>query len=289
MSYAPPKSNPRPRWRHPLVLLGGAILIAAIAVGAYGIWYLFLQGPGPAAVGGSASLAPIPTVVAGTAAASAGVAASPSGTATGSATTGSGTTPTGSAAAPAGSSGTASFDGTWNVDTSIGSFSDFSGSFVGYRVQEQLSGIGANTAVGRTPDVSGTLTIAGDQVTAADITADLTTLQSDDSRRDGQLQRQGIQTDQFPTAEFTLTQPISGTLPAENTEVEVQATGNLTLHGVTKEVTIPLKAKWAGDVIEVAGSTEITFADYNITPPNSFMVLSIADTGTLELQLFFTR
>ncbi len=100
---------------------------------------------------------------------------------------------------------------------------------------------------------------------------------------------QGIETATYPTAEFKLTQPISGTIPAENTEVDVNATGELTLHGVTKEVTIPLKAKWAGDVIEIAGSTEITFADYNITPPNSFVVLSIADHGTLELQLFFTK
>ena len=42
-------------------------------------------------------------------------------------------------------------------------------------------------------------------------------------------------------------------------------------------------------MIEVAGSIEITFADYNITPPSSFAVLSIADHGTLELQLFFTK
>src|SRR6478736_2624522 len=34
-------------------------------------------------------------------------------------------------------------DGTWNVDQSIGSFSDFTSSFAGFRVQEQLVGIGA--------------------------------------------------------------------------------------------------------------------------------------------------
>jgi polyisoprenoid-binding protein YceI len=263
--------------RTPALIVGGLILLAVVAVGAYGIWYLFLQGPGPAAVGGSASLAPIPTTVA---VASAGQSVGPAAPTVASGATGSGAPGSGTAT---------SFDGTWNVDTTIGSFSDFSNSFVGYRVQEQLSGIGANTAVGRTPNVSGTLTIADNQVTDVDITADLTTLQSDDNRRDGQLRRQGIETGAFPTAEFKLTQPISGTIPPENTEVEVQATGELTLHGVTKEVTIPLKAKWAGDVIEVAGSTEITFADYDITPPSSFLVLSIADSGTLELQLFFTK
>ncbi|MEA2623952.1 MAG: hypothetical protein QOH61_2862 [Chloroflexota bacterium] len=243
----------RPRWRHPLVLLAAIGLAVAVAAGAYGVWYLFLQGPGPAAVGGGASLAPIPSGAANASASAAG------------------------------------FDGTWNVDTSIGSFSDFSGSFLGYRVQEQLSSIGANTAVGRTPDVSGTMTIAGSQVTAVAITADLTTLRSDDDRRDGQLSRQGIQTSQFPTATFTLTEPISGPIPAEGQEASVTAKGQLTLHGVTRAVEIPLKAKWSGSVIQIAGSLEIVFADYGIQKPTSFAVLSIADTGTMELQLFFTR
>src|SRR4051794_27733811 len=50
-------------------------------------------------------------------------------------------------------------DGTWTVDPSIGSFSDFSSSYAGFRVQEQLVGIGAKTAVGRTPKVTGTMTV----------------------------------------------------------------------------------------------------------------------------------
>ena len=36
----------------------------------------------------------------------------------------------------------------------------------------------------------------------------MTTLESDDDRRDGQLRRQAIQTEQFPTATFKLTSPI---------------------------------------------------------------------------------
>ena len=51
--------------------------------------------------------------------------------------------------------------GTWTIDPSVGSFSDFSGTFVGYRVQETLASIGAQTAVGRTPDVTGTVTADG--------------------------------------------------------------------------------------------------------------------------------
>src|SRR5207237_1469928 len=71
---------------------------------------------------------------------------------------------------------------TRTVDPSIGSFSDFSDSFVGYRVNETLAGNKANTAVGRTPAVSGTLTLDGATIRSVQITADPSQLQSDDQR-----------------------------------------------------------------------------------------------------------
>ena len=55
----------------------------------------------------------------------------------------------------AGVAAPAPLDGTWNVDTSRGSIGDGTASFVGYRVQEQLVGVGGHTAVGRTPKVTG--------------------------------------------------------------------------------------------------------------------------------------
>src|SRR3954452_19222872 len=113
-----PSAPRRPVRRRPLLIVGGLIVVAVLAVGAYGVWYLFLQGPGPAAVGGSASLAPIPTSLA--------VASSRASGSTAVASAGIGS------AAPDSGGGTASFDGTWNVDSTIGSFDDFSDSFVGY-------------------------------------------------------------------------------------------------------------------------------------------------------------
>lgn len=190
----------------------------------------------------------------------------------------------GSIAAPA------SADGTWKVDTNIGSMTDGTASFVGYRVQEQLAGIGANTAVGRTPNVSGTLTLSGTTVTAVEVTANLFTLQSDDERRDGQLRRQALETSQFPNATFKLTQPIQlGSLPADGATLSETATGELTLHGVTRQIKIDLKAARQGGMITITGSMPIVFADYNIQKPVSFLVLSVEDHGVMELQLHFVH
>ena len=78
---------------------------------------------------------------------------------------------------------------------------------------------GRPTSPGRSP-------LTGTTITAADFTADLTTLVSDESRRDGQLRNQALETSQFPTATFTLTKPVElGSIPAEGQAVDVTATG----------------------------------------------------------------
>ncbi len=243
-----------------LKILGALVFVLVVAVAAAGLFYVFGRSTPPAV--------------------SLGASATPGATSTGA-----------GVASPTSTSGTTTaLEGTWSVDTSIGSFSDFSNSYVGYRVQEELVNIGGSTAVGRTPNVTGSFTIAGTSITAASFEADLSTLQSDQSMRDGQLQRQGIETDTYPTASFKLTQPIDlGTLPAEGQTITANATGELTLHGVTKTVVIPLEAKLSGGVVTIIGSTEITFADYSITRPQSMMVLSVADHGTLELHLLFSH
>lgn len=181
-------------------------------------------------------------------------------------------------------------DGTWTVDDSIGSFSDFSSSFAGFRVKEELVGVGAKTAVGRTPDVTGELRIEGTSIPEASFEVDMTTLTTDDGRRDGAIRMQAIETSRFPTAKFRLTEAIDlGSIPAEGEEITVDATGDLTLHGVTKSVTIPLEAKRQGDVITVVGSLDVKFADYSISKPSAASVLSVEDHGVIEIQLFFTR
>ncbi|HEY8217116.1 MAG TPA: YceI family protein [Acidimicrobiia bacterium] len=181
-------------------------------------------------------------------------------------------------------------DGTWKIDTSIGSFADFTSSFAGYRVQEELASIGAKTAVGRTPNVDGSFTIDRKEIPKAEFTVDMSTLKSDEDRRDGAIRSQAIETARFPTSTFTLTKPITlDQLPTEGQKISVDATGDLTLHGVTKKVTIPLQAQRTGNVIAVTGQVDIPFADFDIAKPTSFAVLSIEDHGILEVQLFLTK
>jgi polyisoprenoid-binding protein YceI len=172
------------------------------------------------------------------------------------------------------------FEGVWSLVPDA--------SFVGYRVREQLVFLPApNDAVGRTSAVEGSLEIVGTDVVAATVTADLTQLESDEARRDDAIRMNGLESASFPTATFELTEPIAfGETPPEGEVVEVDATGELTLHGVTRTVTLPLEARWDGGQISVVGSLEIAFADFDITPP-SLGPATVEDHGTMELQLVF--
>ena len=230
------------------VVVACLFVMAAIAAGGYGLWYILIGPAEPAAVG-----APV--------------------------------FPTGAPVPPP-----ASLDGSWQVNPSLGNMTDTSSSWVGYRVQEQLVGVGGHTAVGRTPKVSGSMTLTGSTVNDVQITADLTALASDDSNRDSQLRRQAIQTDTYPTAMFKTIKPIDmGSLPAEGKSVTVNATGALTLHGVTKTVQITLQAERRGGIIAVTGTLPVVFGDYGFKGPNSFSVVSVDDHGTMELHLLFTH
>ncbi len=242
--------------RKRIVLGGGALLVlGVVAVAAGLVWYTRFLNHTPPEV----SLRQAVTILSG---GSAPTAADATGTQAGTVQVG-------------------SLAGTWTV---VGN----GASFVGYRVAEELARIGSATAVGRTSSVSGTLTFDGKAITDVQVTADLTTLQSDQAMRDNALRTQALETVKYPTATFRLTQPIVlDDVPAEGVPVTVTAVGELTLHGVTRPITITLQGQRTNGLVVVVGSTEIRFAEFNIQQPRSFNVLSVADHGTLELQLVF--
>jgi polyisoprenoid-binding protein YceI len=177
-----------------------------------------------------------------------------------------------------------------------GDWSVAAGSVAGYRVREQLANLPAESdAVGRTEDVSGSITVeqAGDsaRLTAGTLTVDTTTIQSDEGRRDNRLRNEGLQTDQYPTATFVVTQPVD--VPAgalSGTASDVTLVGDLTLHGVTQSVRIPAQAQMSDGKMQVAGSITFPLSDFGITPPNvGGFILSIADEGTLEFLVSFEQ
>lgn len=175
-----------------------------------------------------------------------------------------------SASTPAANSSVA---GTWRVAT---------GSVVGYRVNEVLAGQN-NVAVGRTGDITGSMTVHGTTVTAASFTARMATIVSDQSQRDAQFNGRIMDTATYPTGTLTLTAPIAlGALPADNVIRTYHAAGSLILHGRTRPVTFALQAERTSSGIEVSGSIPIVFASWGIGNPSFGGFVTTQNHGLLE-------
>jgi polyisoprenoid-binding protein YceI len=181
--------------------------------------------------------------------------------------------------APTDSAAADNFDGDW-VPTTASEF--------GYRVEEVLAGVNT-TAVGRSNEIEGLLTIEGTTATVVDITVKIENITSDDSRRDGQFSGRIMNAAEFPTATFVLTEPIDfGRIPVGDEQVTATATGELTLRGVTNPVTFEVTAQTTDGRIGVLGSIPVVFEDYGIENP-SFGVVETEDNGLVEFVLVFER
>ena len=170
-------------------------------------------------------------------------------------------------------------DGDWKV---------VADSIVGYRVKETI--VGQKTeGVGRTSAITGSLTISDQKVFNAEFTVDMTTLKSDSTRRDRQVNTRILDTVNFPTSTFTLKEPIALTPEAlAGSDFSVDTTGTLTLRGVTKDIDLTLIARLVDDVIEVNGSIQIVFTDWSIPDP-SISGIIVVDRGLLEFLVRFAR
>ena len=182
-----------------------------------------------------------------------------------------------------------STDGVWYVDTDSGSFSfeEASGSFVGFRVKEELVKIGDITAVGRTDQVEGELSIQNGQLVSVSISADLSAIVTNDSRRDNAA-RNAMNVKENPIASFVLDQPVD--LPeTDGSQIALQAEGQLTVNGISKAVIFELEAEAVARSIVVVAQPEVIFADYDIAVPSASIVVSAEDHGVVEFQLLFVR
>lgn len=177
------------------------------------------------------------------------------------------------AAEAASTAAPAATDGTWTVGE---------GSFAGYRVDEVLSGNDI-TVTGRTEEVTGTLTVADSTLTEATVEVDMASIATDQARRDDYFRDTALQVATYPTATFTLTEPVELTEGATS----AQLVGELTIRDVTQPVTVDAQIAATGDAVQVVGSVPVTFADYGVEAPNLGFV-SVEDTGAVEFDLRLT-
>jgi polyisoprenoid-binding protein YceI len=188
---------------------------------------------------------------------------------------------TNTAAPPAGE-----LAGTWTVAD---------GSIAGYRVREKLAQLPApSDAVGRTGAITGQVTIndedGGYSASNAMFTVDVAQLKSDQDKRDNRIRTMGLETDKFPQATFKAAGPVN--IPADAVDgkaVTVPVEGDLTLHGQTRKVSIPLQVQRDGDQIRLVSNYQFAWDDFGMTAPSVQPFVSVTGSPTLEFDLRLSK
>lgn len=131
--------------------------------------------------------------------------------------------------------------------------------------------------------MTGSATVAASKLESADITVDVASITSPESMRDNRFRSSMIMdTDKFPTATWKLSEPVDiSSVPESGEPHAVEATGEMTIKGVSKTVTTPLNIQRSGASVIVQGSVPVTWTDYGVTPP-SLGFVDVQDTGTIE-------
>jgi len=160
------------------------------------------------------------------------------------------------------------------------------GSTATYRVREQLARLNLpNDAVGVAP-ASGVLVLRSDGSLGPEsaLAVDLRALKSDENRRDAWLRENTLHTNRFPTARFVPKRQQGLTLPLPAAgAVTFQLTGDMTLHGVTSELTWNVTAKLSPGAAVGQATTRFPFAKFSIPVPKLLGLISVEDDIRLEL------
>ncbi|WP_245802293.1 YceI family protein [Corynebacterium pacaense] len=171
-------------------------------------------------------------------------------------------------------------DGTWRVvpgDTP-------NHSSAGFTFAEILPGEQKITS-GSTPEVSGSIEVSNDTLTSGLITVDMTHITTDQEKRDINVRMKLLYTDDFPTATFEVGREVDlSAVPGDGKVAQVVIPGELTVHGVTREVSPTFDVLRSGERVIVASDIAINRLDYNVETPD-FVAAKIDENGEINVRL----
>jgi polyisoprenoid-binding protein YceI len=162
-----------------------------------------------------------------------------------------------------------------------------------FSVQEQFVGIDfPNQAVGTTEGITGALVVNPDGSfdPSSKLTVDLRTLSSDQQNRDNFIQGRTLETEKFPYLELVPKSAVGlpAPLPAGQ-QSGFRLVSDMTMHGVTKEVTWTVVATFSNTGVAGRATTTVDFATFNLTKPSIARLMSVDDKIGLEVEFRFNR
>ncbi|MEO0224628.1 MAG: YceI family protein [candidate division WOR-3 bacterium] len=159
---------------------------------------------------------------------------------------------------------------------------------VKYKVNEKLVQVGKTTAIGRTKSISGKIFLNSDNSfdTSSIIKVDLSTLKSDQERRDRYIKTRTLEVDRYPFAEF-YPQRIEGIKEIKDGNYDVKIYGKLKIKDVIKNIVWSGKIQIKNNKANVLLKTEFPFDYFNLQKPKVPVVIEIDDPIVLEVEGIF--
>ncbi|MEC9140648.1 MAG: YceI family protein [Chloroflexota bacterium] len=156
-----------------------------------------------------------------------------------------------------------------------------------YIIREQLARLDfPNDAIGQTSEISGMIRFDDSGKVQPDsiFTVNVSSLTSDEARRDRYLKSRALASDQYPTVQFTIDEikGLTWPLPTSGTH-NIDLIGDLTITDVTRPVIWSTVVEFSSDKIVGNASVTVTFEEFGMRKPRFAFIISVADEIKLEL------
>lgn len=149
--------------------------------------------------------------------------------------------------------------------------------------------VGKQDIVGSTNEIEGQLSLNLDDLSAAlgenRIAVNLPTLETEEADRDQWLRNNGLESLQFPTAEFVAS-AIEGapTAYADGDEANFKLIGTLTVRDVAQPATFDVTARLVGNTIQGVATADLLMSSFGIDPPNFANTLTVQDNFSVRVE-----
>lgn len=147
--------------------------------------------------------------------------------------------------------------------------------------------------IGSTQEVSGQLVLDLSQaqfLLSSEFEVDLSTLTSDQERRDNRLKDEWLESATYPLATFKSTSVSQ--MPQNYVEgfgVELTVEGELTIRGVTKPAVFEVNAKLENGVITGTAVADLLMSDFGVEPPTMLGLFSVEDAFQVQVEFVATE
>jgi len=141
---------------------------------------------------------------------------------------------------------------------------------------------------GRTHKVTGGIVAdpANPSAATVEVKIDMASLDTGNSLRNREMRELYLETGKHPAAQFKSVSVDAPDSIAPNSPADIKVTGDFTLHGVTKRMTIPIRVVLIPDGrIHATSSFKVHMPDFGITVPKNILV-TVNDDVPVRLDLW---